>query len=118
MASIGIRLAEDQKDFWFFGVTDDGVTTPAYRGVEGLQRLLGELRTRLLRLVQRYLNSTRVREALQDISSDHWLVIDVDAGTGRHLTFASEGKVLDVFRYGTIAEVLTAIDQVATPRFP
>lgn len=118
MASIGIRLTEDQKDFWFFGIADDGAPTQAYRGVEGLHRLLGELRTRLLRLVMRYLDSTRVREALQDISSGHWLVIDVDAGTGRHLTFASEEKVLDAFRYGTIAEVLTAIEQLAMPRFP
>lgn len=118
MSSIGIRLTEDQKDFWFFGVTDDGVTTPAYRGVEGLNRLLGELRTRAFRLLQRYLSSTEIQEALQDISSDHWLVIDLDAGTGRHLTFASEEMALNENRYRTIAEVLIALDQPAMPRFP
>lgn len=118
MASIGIRLTEDRKDFWFFGVTEDGETTSSYLGVEGLHRLLGELRTRQIRLVQQFLGSKEVREALWDISLEHWLVIDIDADPERRLAFASREKLVNESRFKTVAEVRAAIAEPVKPRSP
>lgn len=118
MASLGIRLAEDQDDFWYFGITDDGVTTRAYRGGAGLHRLLGELRMRTIQLVERYLASTRIRKALHEMPADYWLVIDIDASAGHHLTFASDEGVYSEYRYPSIADIMAAIERMATPPSP
>lgn len=118
MASIGIRLAEDQEDFWCFGITDDGITTQTYRGVAGLHRLLGDLRARTIQLLERYLASTRIRMALHEMSADYWLVIDIDANAGRHLTFASDQRVYSEYRYPSIADIMAAIERMATPPSP
>lgn len=120
MAVIGIRIAEDGEDFLFFGVTDEGVTTQAYRGVDGLHKLLGELRVQSMRLavLMRYLSSGDVNDALQQISSKHWLVIDLNARSGQRFTFASDDKAVSEDRYKGMPEIRTAISEPSTPRFP
>lgn len=118
MASIGIRLAEDQNDFWYFGITDDGVTTQAYRGAAGLHRLLGEVRMRTIQLVERYLASAQIRRALHEMPTDYWLVIDIDANAGRHLTFSSDERVYSEYRYPSIADIMAAIARMSTPPSP
>ncbi|MCO6393258.1 hypothetical protein GTW25_19755 [Aliihoeflea aestuarii] len=118
MQSIGFRLTEDHTDFWFFGTTDDGFPTQAYLGVEGLHRLLGEMRKRQLRIVHQLLDSEEVREALRNFQSEHWLVIDLATNGARYLAFASADKRVDDGRYETITELRAAVAEPVKPRFP
>lgn len=109
-----------RMDFLFFGVTDEGVTTQAYRGINGLHKLLRELRIQSVRLavLMRFLSSGDVTDALQQISSSHWLVIDLNARSGQRFTIASDDKAVSEDRYKGMLEIRTAIREPSTPRFP
>ena len=71
-----------------------------------------------IQLVERYLASTQIRRALREMPANYWFLIDIDANVGCHLTFASDEGVYSEYRYPSIADIIAAIERMATPPSP